>query len=460
MASFTIPVTGIRRTFLTMATAAMLLGSGQAMNPVTVKLHRQQIPLHNTDGVVHHKSAYYGSISVGGPEPQVFDMVFDTGSGHVVIPSSMCRMNTCKKHRRFQSRTSQTANDIDVDGTVINAWDARDQITVAFGTGEVTGIFMTDWICLGAPGVQTAATTEQSPQSTQGPVMLQQSSKVNGNVTIIEEKYGVDRLGCINMGFVAAIAMTDDPFDAFDFDGVMGLGLTSLSETPKYNFLSEAALGGAWPKGETAHMFSVFLATSENEDSEITFAGYRPERFREGDSISWCTARDEDHGHWQVDVRSISAGGVRLPFCDDGTCRAVVDTGTSLLGIPSAFGPQVVRNLRHRSEIRGSCQAPGPQLEIEFDGVTLVLDPVDFARPEHVPNLNADFEEDKNSTEYWKSFNCVPMLMHIDLPLPLSPKTLILGEPVLQKYYTIFDASKPRVGFVPARHAAPDTVTV
>jgi len=426
-----------------------------------VKLHRQQIPLHNTDGVVHHKSAYYGTISIGSPEPQVFDMVFDTGSGHVVIPSSMCRMNTCKKHRRFQSRASQTAHDIDVDGTVINAWDARDQITVAFGTGEVTGIFMTDWICLGTPAVKTAATTEMSAQVTKGNVMLQQSSRVDGNVTIdAEEDNGENQRGCVNMGFVAAIAMTDDPFDAFNFDGVMGLGLTSLSETPKYNFLSEAALGGAWPKGETAHMFSVFLATSENEDSEITFAGYRPERFHEGANISWCAARDEEHGHWQVDVRSIRAGGVRLPFCNDGTCRAVVDTGTSLLGIPSALGPQVVRNLRHRSAIRGSCQAPGPQLEIEFDGITLVLDPVDFARPEFVPNLNADLNETENSTEYWKSFSCVPMLMHIDLPLPLQPKTLILGEPVLQKYYTIFDASKPRVGFVPARRAAPGTITV
>merc|ERR1719361_1010533 len=50
---------------------------------------------------------------------------------------------------------------------------------------------------------------------------------------------------------------------------------------------------------------------------------------------------------------------------------------------------------------------------------------------------------------------CVPMIMHIDLPEPLSQKTLILGEPVLQKYYTAFDAAAPRVGFVAAKHADP-----
>jgi len=375
-----------------------------------------------------------------------------------VIPSSMCKTRSCKKHRRFKSKASLSARDIDLDGTVINAWDARDQIKVAFGTGEIGGIFMTDWICLGSSGVGAKAATAKS---TQGSVMLQQSSGVVGNVTIAAEEGDVAaRPGCISTGFVAAISMTDDPFDALDFDGIIGLGLPSLSETPKYNFLAEAASRGAWSKGETSHMFSVFLATSEHEDSEISFAGYRPERFRPGANISWCAARDAETGYWQVDVRSLRANGVRLPFCDDGTCRAIVDTGTSLLAIPTALGPQLVRSLRHRSAVRGSCAGPGPQLEIELDSTTLVLDPVDFARPEFVPDPNADLNITKHGANYLKMFNCVPMVMHIDLPSPLSPKTLILSEAVFQKYYTIFDASRPRIGFVPARHAAPRKTTI
>jgi len=460
MASFTNPVMGMGPSFLIIMTVAVSLGFGfQAMDPVTLKLHRQKIPLHNTGGIVQHKSAYHGKILVGGPEPQVFDMVFDTGSGHVVIPSSLCRTDTCKKHRRFQSRASQTVKDINVDGTVIDAWDARDQIAVAFGSGELNGIFMRDWICLGTSGAKAAATAVKPSEVTLGTVMLQQSTRVYGNVTIVAEKDArVGQPGCVNMGFVAAIAMSDDPFDSFEFDGVMGLGLPSLSEAPMYNFLAEAASKGAWSKGVTSHTFSLFLATSEDEDSEITFAGYRPERFRDGANISWCAASDAQHGHWQVDVRSIRAGGVRTPFCDDGTCRAVIDTGTSLLGIPSQLGPHIFRHLRHRSRIRGFCKGPGPKLEIEFDTVTLELEPADFARPEFVPDLNNSIVT-QNSTDYWNSFECVPMLMHMDLPSPLSPKTLILGEPVLQKYYTVFDASKPQIGFVQARHTAPRKAT-
>merc|ERR1719419_2036360 len=57
----------------------------------TVKLQRQMIPLHSSEGSVHHKSAYYGQVSIGGPEAQLFQVVFDTGSGHLILPSALCR---------------------------------------------------------------------------------------------------------------------------------------------------------------------------------------------------------------------------------------------------------------------------------------------------------------------------------------------------------------------------------
>eukprot|EP00419_Tripos_fusus_P032143 CAMPEP_0172774170 /NCGR_PEP_ID=MMETSP1074-20121228/195671_1 /TAXON_ID=2916 /ORGANISM="Ceratium fusus, Strain PA161109" /LENGTH=49 /DNA_ID= /DNA_START= /DNA_END= /DNA_ORIENTATION= len=31
--------------------------------------------------------------------------------------------------------------------------------------------------------------------------------------------------GCLYMRFITATAMTEDPFENFDFDGIMGLGL-------------------------------------------------------------------------------------------------------------------------------------------------------------------------------------------------------------------------------------------
>jgi len=38
--------------------------------------------------------------------------------------------------------------------------------------------------------------------------------------------------------------------------------------------------------------------------------------------------------------------------------------------------------------------------------------------------------------------------MTMDLPAPIGPKLFILGEPILRKYYTVYDSSAPpRIGF-------------
>ena len=42
---------------------------------------------------------------------------------------------------------------------------------------------------------------------------------------------------------------------------------------------------------------------------------------------------------------------------------------------------------------------------------------------------------------------CRPRLMPVNMPAPLGPNLFILGEPVLHKYYTVFDWAGPKIGF-------------
>jgi len=42
---------------------------------------------------------------------------------------------------------------------------------------------------------------------------------------------------------------------------------------------------------------------------------------------------------------------------------------------------------------------------------------------------------------------CSPRFMPVRLPAPLGPKLFILGEPVLHRYYTVYDWLNHRVGF-------------
>merc|ERR1719271_1422816 len=46
---------------------------------------------------------------------------------------------------------------------------------------------------------------------------------------------------------------------------------------------------------------------------------------------------------------------------------------------------------------------------------------------------------------------CRPRLMPVSMPAPLGPKLFILGEPVLHRYYTVFDWDGPRVGMAVAK---------
>merc|ERR1719254_114463 len=114
------------------------------------------------------------------------------------------------------------------------------------------------------------------------------------------------------------------------------MGLIGLSQTPAFNFFDMAASSSAWsPMPGFDRTFSVFLGTSDLEESTITFGGYDPQHVSDGAEFAWAHVENADEGYWQIKVFGIWANGEALDYCDDGTCRGIVDTGTSLLGAPS-----------------------------------------------------------------------------------------------------------------------------
>ncbi|CAK9027507.1 unnamed protein product [Durusdinium trenchii] len=413
---------------------------------ITLNLERSEQEIDIINDVVHYKSAYYGTIMVGSP-PRPFTVVFDTGSGHLILPSSYCHTDTCKVHRRYRRSSSATAKDIDWDGRMVRAGEARDQITVSFGTGEVTGVFVEDTMCFGqrGPGMDTSST----------------------NVPVA----GEGGESCASMRFIAATDMSADPFKDFVFDGVLGLGLDSLSQTPAFNFL-QVASGLTSERGSGfSKAFGIFLAVHNEETSQITMGGWAEEHLEE--QVSWSPVLDPELGHWLLQIKALRVDGEVLPFCDDG-CKAVVDSGTSLLAVPTPIFPELYEMLRSPASLEGECSTRSPRLQIELEGFTVELDGEDFSRLDQkstpsTPEWGRPHTPAEETTR--RDMTCKPMLMVMDLlvaefsrklfwlsatdfvrPEPIGPKLFILGEPVLKKFYTVYDAEKKRIGFGRAKH--------
>merc|ERR1719487_251020 len=198
--------------------------------------------------------------------------------------------------------------------------------------------------------------------------------------------------------------------------------------------------------------FAVFLADNEQEDSEITLGGWANNRLEE--DLSWAPVHDPDMGHWMVTIKSLRVNGELLKFCES-DCKAAVDTGTSLLAVPTMAFPELYELLRHPAPLAGHCEGPGPLLHFEFEDFSITLGPREYAKAEPTSRASRPkFENKRQNTSETirKDLFCRPMLMSLDMPEPLGPKLFILGEPVLRKYYTVYDAHKKRVGFARAKH--------
>eukprot|EP00928_Gymnodinium_smaydae_P087858 TRINITY_DN72048_c0_g1_i1.p1 TRINITY_DN72048_c0_g1~~TRINITY_DN72048_c0_g1_i1.p1 ORF type:complete len:492 (+),score=117.98 TRINITY_DN72048_c0_g1_i1:317-1792(+) len=391
-----------------------------------VPLHKQLVPVRSEDGVISFKSVYFGNIFLGAPKRQEFSVVFDTGSGHVILPSTLCETETCLLHRRYNMSESAVAQQVDYDGSPVLPGAPRDQITIAFGTGEVTGQFSRDRLCLGVDSSEAG--------------------------------------DCIDMQVVMASEMSEDPFATFTFDGVLGLGLDSLALSPEFSFFGMLSRHGNLRDAR----FGVFLADSDEDFSEISFGGHNPRRVES--DLFWAPVASPEMGYWQVQVVAVRVGNVTLDFCKDGTCRAVVDTGTSLIAVPVGVADDLQDRLESAltepppsADGKTDCRkASGSELEFELSsGETLKLTPGDYARP----SLRMSPEADDAAAvaqaaaamegEAAEPMRCHPTLMPVDLPEPIGPKLFIWGEPVLRKYYTTYDWEKKRIGFALASHRRP-----
>lgn len=306
----------------------------------TIKLHRRQPLSFAQRATLHrshrkrkgsggsdqvHASEYFGQIQIGNP-PQDFTVVFDTGSGNLLIPSKQCTDEACTSHKRFDAFKSNSAVDIafaDEPDKPVSKGGDRDVVTITFGTGEISGVFIKDTICVGAI--------------------------------------------CTHANFVVATEESDEPFSLVPFDGIFGLSLPQMSEAPHFNVLDCMIRD----KVLKSNIFSVFLGAADAEPSEISFGEFKQDRM--ASELFWVPVTNP--GYWQVEMEDITIHNKRQSLCH-GNCQVAVDTGTSLMAGPS----DIINALTEKVTVKNDCSNYKnlPDLGFIVGGHILNLKPEDY----------------------------------------------------------------------------------
>jgi len=373
---------------------------------ITIPLSKQYVPVVRNNRTVMHRTAYFGKIFVGLPQPQAFTVIFDTGSAHLVVPSAHCRSPSCAHHNKYDRSLSTSAVDIDYDGAPLILGDARDEVDIEYGTGKLTGDFSREVVCLNRHAGDAVPTALERPS-------------------------------CTRLRVIFAKEMTEEPFMMFKFDGILGLGLEGLSLDPEFNFFGQMTKSDK----NMEPQFGVFLAKDDKHASEISFGGSDPRRT--SSEIQWASVLRPHQGYWQLKLDKVTIGGDEMDLCKEGDCVAIVDTGTSLLGVPRQLQQHanwlLARKVAHNPDKIDCRTHAGPDIVFSLGNVELTLGPESYSRPSAMRlHVNAT-----NETQ----LICRAALLPIDEGPGLSSKTWLLGEPVLRKYYTTFDWIQKRIGF-------------
>jgi pepsin A len=356
-----------------------LPGKAHLVKPLKVHLDRVKARLGSP------ATFYVGKVAIGQP-PQELEVIFDTSSGHVLVPHKACKSTACNEHHKYSPWKSTTAIDVNVDG------DAVDKGHRFARHGMVR------------TGVSVDFTQADLGEGTAKAVV------VRDNVCMEGDKGEA----CVDLEVVTAIEEQDTPFRAMPNDGIIGLGLESLAAGPLLSFMSRLM-------GESENVPSQFGISLGPEGGDIYFGGQSPSL---QSPLQWVDVNHPEGGYWQVAIKSVSVGGQIVDECKRG-CHGIIDSGTSHLGVQSYRLHMLRPTLK--TQILPEAGCTGPALEFDLGSTVVTLDAKDYSDE-----------------------SCTPAVGTLNLEEPAFIGVYAFGESVLRRYYVGFDFANKKVGFAPS----------
>lgn len=334
-------------------------------------------------------SDLYGVLRIGVPA-QAFTVAFDTGTGNILIPSKKCASMACMGHRAFDDETSATCKPI----AFLNNINAS----------------------LPEDGTRDSVTVHVG------------TGHAQGIFTMDRVCIGVESDLCAETAFIEATDMTNEPFNLVTYDGLLGIGLPDASLRKEFNFMGNLAD----KKALRNDRFAIWLAKpgDKGQDSEMMLGGFDMKKL--GSEVVWTPVRNLNggSGYWEVKIHDVAVNNMKMGTCSvKKGCRGAFDTGTSVIAGPSTIINAALLELNVDSDCAN------------YDS----LPTLGFAIDHYILNLDKD--------DYVKRTDdsCIHQLMALDLPPPKGP-IILLGDPFLRRYYTIYDRDSLQLGLSLAIH--------
>ncbi|CAM5119701.1 unnamed protein product [Eretmochelys imbricata] len=312
---------------------------------------------------------------------------------------------------KFASEPLTNYMDADYYGTISIGTPAQD-FTVIFDTGSsnlwVPSVYCSSIACenhkkFNPSHSSTYKATSQSLSIQYG----------TGSMTGILGYDTVQVGGIVDTNQIFGLSETEpgSTFYYAPFDGILGLAFPSISSsgaTPVFdNMMNE----GLVPQD----LFSVYLSSNDRTGSFVMFGGIDSSYY--SGSLNWIPLSSESY--WEITMDRVTMNGETIA-CSGG-CRAIIDTGTSLLAGP----PSGISNINSHigtSDGTISCSAMSSLPNIVF-----TIKGIEFPLP-----ASAYIIEESGS--------CMSGFESIDFE-----GRWILGDVFIRHYYVVFDRANNQV---------------